>query len=278
MPFPYGLQGTQKGSRGFVFSCAVSFLCHGALFTALIVAPDLSSDRRISAAVIDVNLVALPPEAFEPAGRSQKTNIAGRPSPPQETTRATVARGRDKPDAVGLGPRKYRVKRSLKRQTFKTARILKRTISQIEKKVEQSRAKPVVKAIDRLKQTVGKDTPTRGDNQGATGQDASGPGERRLLELMDIYRAEIGYQIRRNWVLSDHLAGGREDLAAWLGIEIGSDGHISKIWFEARSGDRYFDDQAYKAVQKANPLPPLPEGYSRPYFRVGLRFTPEGPE
>ncbi len=93
---------------------------------------------------------------------------------------------------------------------------------------------------------------------------------------MEIYKAEIPHQIQKNWSFSKQLAGGRADLVAWLVIEVRPDGAISDIWFEKRSGNRYFDDQAFKAVRKSNPLPPLPNGYTRPYFNVGLRFTPSG--
>jgi len=93
---------------------------------------------------------------------------------------------------------------------------------------------------------------------------------------MDIYKAEIPYHIQNNWVFSERLAGGQTDLVAWLVIEIRPDGSIRDIWFEKRSGNRYFDEQAHKAVMKSDPLPPLPRGFTRPYFNVGLRFTPSG--
>jgi colicin import membrane protein len=72
------------------------------------------------------------------------------------------------------------------------------------------------------------------------------------------------------------LTGGRTDLEAVLVIKIMPNGEIQDIWFEKKSGNSYFDDSVYKAVKKSNPLPPLPKDYQRPFYNVGLVFTPSG--
>jgi colicin import membrane protein len=54
------------------------------------------------------------------------------------------------------------------------------------------------------------------------------------------------------------------------------DGEVRDVWFEKKSGNAYFDDSAFKAVKKANPLPQLPKGYLRPFYNLGLIFTPSG--
>jgi colicin import membrane protein len=53
-------------------------------------------------------------------------------------------------------------------------------------------------------------------------------------------------------------------------------GEIKDIFFTDRSGNSYLDESAYKAIVKSNPVDPHPEGISKPYVNVGLRFTPEG--
>jgi colicin import membrane protein len=80
--------------------------------------------------------------------------------------------------------------------------------------------------------------------------------------------------INRNWAFSEHMTHRRFNLEAILVIRIQSSGHISDVWFEKKSGDKYFDDSAYKAVIKSNPLPSLPSGHGT--YKVGLRFTPSG--
>ena len=268
----YQLPGMENESRRLFFSCTISFFCHLVFFGALIMVPGFKPDRRFSPSVIDVSLIALSSAAIKPAPGKQNNSIAKRPA----ESKTTVTSDREYSDAVSIAPKKYRIKKSLKKRTFRSSKVLKHAISRIEKKIEQSRAEPVVKAIDRLKQKIGETAAVKNDLEGSGVQDTSRGLKKRALELMDIYKAEIPYYIQKNWVFSEQLAGGRNNLVAWLVIEIRPDGNIMDIWFEERSGNRYFDDQAYKAVKKSNPLPPLPEGYSRPYLNVGLRFTPSG--
>jgi colicin import membrane protein len=65
-------------------------------------------------------------------------------------------------------------------------------------------------------------------------------------------------------------------LEAVLAIKILRNGEIEDIWFDKKSGNVYLDDSAYKALVKSNPLPPLPNDYMRPYYKIGLRFGPKG--
>ncbi len=101
-----------------------------------------------------------------------------------------------------------------------------------------------------------------------------GAGGKKTLELRDIYRPQIPYYIKKNWVFSEQLAGGRTDLEAMLVIKIMANGDITDIWFEKRSGNSYLDESAYKAIKKSSPLPPLPKGNDS--YDVLLGFTPEG--
>ncbi|MBW1940834.1 MAG: TonB C-terminal domain-containing protein, partial [Deltaproteobacteria bacterium] len=110
---------------------------------------------------------------------------------------------------------------------------------------------------------------------GRPGFGAAGRHIRSRIE--EIYRNEIMYHIQQNWAFSDQLAGGRTDgLMAFLGIKIMPNGEIREIWFDTRSGNRYFDESVYKAVRKSNPLPPLPEEFSMPFYNIGFKFTPSG--
>ena len=274
--------GMENEPRRLVFSYTISFFCHLAFFTDLIMVPDLKPDRKFSQSVIDVSLITLPSTVIKPAASRKDADIAKMSAESKKrkalaiSSKATAAKDRKYSNAVSITPKKRKIKKSLKKRTFRSSKVLKYAISRIEKKIEQSRAEPVVKAIDRLKQKIGETDAARNDPGDPGTQDTPEKPQKRALELMDIYKAEIPYYIQKNWVFSEQLAGERDDLVAWLVIEIRPDGNIRDIWFEERSGNRYFDDQAFKAVQKSNPLPPLPEGYSRPYFNVGLRFTPSG--
>lgn len=92
--------------------------------------------------------------------------------------------------------------------------------------------------------------------------------------ISDIYKAQISYQIERNWAFSANLAGDRKDLRTILVITILPSGEIQNPRYEQRSGNSFLDQSAFNAVMKSNPLPPLPRGLSE--YTIALVFTPTG--
>lgn len=68
----------------------------------------------------------------------------------------------------------------------------------------------------------------------------------------------------------------RSDLETILVIRIARDGKIVDTRFEKRSGDPLLDRSAMRAVQKASPLPPLPDGFRENFMELGIRFMPGG--
>ena len=272
----YGMGAAENEQRILSIALAISMVFHVVLFAALVYVPGQDRYRSFAPSVINVSIVALPSPQSLPSKESvevgdKRVPISRSKSVPKENEAASKA--------VSVAPSKYKPKTSLKKKTFKASTVVKHAISKIEEQVEQSRAEPVTRAIDSLRRTVGDTEKNRVDGSDQTASirsDASGMQGQRASELMDIYKAEIPYHIQNNWVFSEQLAGGHTDLVAWLVIEIRQDGSLRDLWFEKRSGNRYFDEQAFKAVKKSDPLPPLPKGYSRPFFNVGLRFTPSG--
>ncbi len=89
------------------------------------------------------------------------------------------------------------------------------------------------------------------------------------------YYILIWERIKAEWVFPQALIheSGLETIIA-LGIR--QDGEIVKISFEKKSGNSYLDESALRAIKKANPLPPLPEGLQERYLEVGVRFNPQG--
>jgi len=202
------------------------------------------------------------------------------------------------PDTISVAPKKKTVKTktSLKKKTFQSAQVIKRAVKRIEKKNEVSRPNTVKQAIDRLRSEVkktevdqvkkkvdsddeketagGGGIGIQGDGSGIPGQ--PGAMSRLVLEKIDLYKLEIAYHIEKKWAFPEQFAGDRTDLEAVLVIKILPNGEIRDIWFEKKSGNSYFDESALKAVKKSNPLPPLPKEYRRPFYNVGLVFTPSG--
>ncbi len=287
----YLLHGKENAHlRKIVLAFAVSIICHLIFFLILIFAPSHKPDKKFSPSVIDVRMVTFSEQ--EAASLSSRQTALKSEAP--VTKQIQVQDHGVSPHAgfkVDQKPSKEvsvtskKIKRSLKKKTFKSSRIVKSAIARIEKKVEESRPDPLTKAIDRLRDKVGK-TGANDRLKHKVGKDADGHGAglagrtgaatKRTLELIDIYRVEIAYQIQKNWAFSEQLAGGRKDFMASLVFKVMPTGEIRDIFFTDRSGNRHLDESAYKAIQKSNPVTPHPEGVIKPFVEVGLRFTPEG--
>jgi colicin import membrane protein len=281
----------------------LSIVGHALMIMALLLTPRFSWQRSYTPKVINVSMVSLdsltggapvqkPPVAKKPAKPITKprTSVA-KPAPTQNTVKLPATKPKPKttpkpPQAVSpqqepqtpdlsLAPSKPKPKRSLKKRTYKPSRVIKQALTRIEEDVDASRPKPVSDAIDRLKKEIDEGAPAQSASAPLGGSGGSSEGK-VSAEIIAVYNAEIAYQIQKNWAFSEQLAGGRSDLETLMVISIRPDGEISSIEYNKRSGNQYLDDSAFKAVKKANPLPPLPKGYFRSEYTIGLRFTPQG--
>jgi len=160
----------------------------------------------------------------------------------------------------------------MKKKTFKAEKAIQNALKDVEKRAETTPPDPMAKTLEDLRQKVEEGPPGTGAPEGV----GEGEGGNRALDQMDIYKVEIAYVIQQNWAFSEPMVGGRKDLEARLVIKILPEGQIGDLFFETKSGNAYFDDSVYKAVKKSDPLPALPKGYRKPFYMVGLRFTPAG--
>ena len=288
----YLLHVMEEEPRALFFTFAVSTILHLIFFAALIFVPGPKPYKHFSPSVINVRMVALPAyDATQGSGgeiaikqqkqvpRQKKAQVSGK-------LKKAAVRITDKSSkAVSIAPKSKKIKKSLKKKTFKASKVVKSAIAAIEKKVEESRPDPVAEAIDRLR--------TKVEKSGGIGQPGhkagknsvrpraglmggAGAGGKHAQELINIYSVEIAYQIQKNWAFSESLAGGRTDLVVELAFTVMPGGEIKDIWFDTRSGNRYLDESAYKAVMKSNPVNPHPPGLSEKVVYVGLRFGPKG--
>ena len=274
-------RGTGNDPLALFLPFAVSLVCHVIFFAILIYFPiHAPYNKKFLQSVINVSMVTLPAQgsASGPAGQiALKSKIQS-----TQTKKAQVSQIPSK--TVSVAPKKDReIKESLKKKTFKPSKVVKSAITRIEKQVEDSRPNPVIEAINRLKSKVGsseaRDIGVKGEGQ--TGQQGGMPGGTLTtgylsLKPIDIYRVEIPYHIEKNWAFSEQFSGGDTDLVAVVVIKIMQSGEIQDIWFEKKSGNSYFDESAFKAVKKSDPLPELPKEYLKPYYNLGLIFTPSG--
>ncbi|GBC61526.1 hypothetical protein DENIS_2488 [Desulfonema ishimotonii] len=155
---------------------------------------------------------------------------------------------------------KTRKPEKLKQQVVKPEAVRTESIRDAVSKIR----KKVVRDIARS----GKKPGTPYGRPGGTGKGGTGG------SINDVYKAQLRYKIEQNWIFSEQLAGISRDLRSIVSIRVLPDGSIADIWFERRSGNDYLDDSAYRAVVKADPLPPLPSEYSE--YTFSLRFSPAG--
>ena len=270
---------------------AVSFACHVAFFVMMHFLPALRPEKKRSLPpAVSVTMVSLP-QAEAPRAA---------PAAPAETTASRVQPAPTKPTEppkpempapempVPKTPPVPKTKQSLKKQTYRSSKVVDSAISRIEEKVEQEaqqRPDPLQEALDRLREQVESsqrtspaDQPSKETDVSARAGTVGGSAEGALkeLELIDIYRMEIAWRVQKNWAFPDRLAGNGDDLVVELAFTVLPNGEIRDVWFDKRSGNRYLDESAKRAVLKANPVAPFPKGVAKSLITVGLRFTPEG--
>ena len=275
------------GEKRLVYwAFGLSFMIHLAVFGGFLASQKHKSGLMPKTSVINVSLVATPQKAARSNAVVKKAVTAPKPkaSKKNETRKKTVKVApqpvKKKPVVSTSGKPKV----SLKKKTFKAAKVKKSALKDIEKKVEKSSSEQLNSALDRIKAKVEEQEveKTLESEEGAQTQPAAGTGREgtgqggRIGELIDIYRVEIAFQIQKNWAFPDQLAGGRTDLQTLLVFKVMPNGEIRDLFFTDRSGNSHFDESAYRAVMKSNPVDPHPAGIIRPYVQMGLRFTPEG--
>lgn len=270
--------GKRNGSRGFFLFFTVSFIGHLVVFAFFVLLPDVAPAKKFAPSVINVSLVSIPSQGALPRSSSKATLKA-----PKQRFSPKVSP--DSKKKVSVAPVKRKPKKSLKKKTFKSTKVIKQAISSLEKKVEDSRPPSLMEALDKLKRRVEETDPAERLRKEAV-ESLAGKGSEfgddaltnrhRIFGTMQIYNTEIKYHIQKNWVFSEEFAGSKTDLETTLGINILPSGEITDIWFDKKSGNAHLDDSAYKALVKSNPLPPLPEEYTRPDYKIGFRFGPKG--
>ncbi|MCX5820577.1 MAG: TonB family protein [Deltaproteobacteria bacterium] len=97
------------------------------------------------------------------------------------------------------------------------------------------------------------------------------PGDADMNAKMRAYYAMIWSRIKGKWALPQGILPG-EQLETVIDVTILRSGAVMEMNFEKRSGNRYFDESALKAIRKASPFPPLPAWISDGSLGLGIRF------
>ncbi len=281
-------------SRTWLFLYIVSICLHLVFFLALIFFQNVSVPGRLPPA-IRVSLVPFVSETRGKASPAGKKEISGK----KIVKKPEIKHAKKKAIAIAKPEKKIRVKsipdlkikakknvkknvkpekvvkkpkRSLKEKTYRASKVIENARENIKKNIEKKEKNALEKAFSRLQEKVSKEG---NSNFGVSGKSSStGRLEKGDVKAIDIYNMELMYRIQQNWAFNDILAGNDKHLEVRVIVKILKDGSVRDIWFETRSGNRYLDESALRAIKKSIPLPELPRGYSS--YDIGLRFTPSG--
>lgn len=84
------------------------------------------------------------------------------------------------------------------------------------------------------------------------------------------YFEKISRIVRDSWSLPGDLRN--KGFKTVLSININRDGTIESLWLEKGSGNKFYDESAFRAINKVNPLPPLPKAWKEESIDLGFNF------
>ena len=143
-------------------------------------------------------------------------------------------------------------------------------------KKEETGKPAIQKAINALRQKESPMTQATPSTQPPVATTAPAPGnlpQAPARSRINEYYESIQSRVKGNWIwiLPPSLRP-KDNVVTIIEVKILSNGAVERLNFEKRSGNRYVDDSAMKAVQKSIPFPPFPEGMIDSYIEIGLRF------
>lgn len=128
-------------------------------------------------------------------------------------------------------------------------------------------------AVDQLREMLRETTVAANTLQNQSSRPAqTGSPQRSKNVLERQYYASVFNALQPHWKLPGHKIWD-PDLSAIVVVHIGSNGDITRRYFEQRSGDRIFDQFVLKALQQGSPLPAIPTALGKRELEIGLKFT-----
>jgi len=170
----------------------------------------------------------------------------------------------------------------LKPQTAPSAIILRKPVETTAavplKKAEvlKKQSPSVERALDEIRnkvQAAPKTLPATGNQavQTDTKQSDQAAGQADTSQRLDSYYAEIWAKVRGQWSMPQGILP-QGNIETVINAKILRNGTVVDVSFERKSGNRYFDDSAIRALKKASPLPQLPSWVRGNSIEIGIRF------
>lgn len=266
-----------QDTRKVFWMFAVSAVCHLVFFALMMFMPSsFTSSHRMAPRAISVDLVSLPagePAPTPPVPEAKPAPVVKQETPPPEAVPIPTP----KPDPVPIAPKPkpQKVVKSLKKKTLKKDKIKKTVVQKPAPPPSKPRQSKVSKAIESMRSKVATQEKARATSGTGT-TTGGGSGGAAVLSRIQNYKIEAAIAVSQNWAFSRQLAAADEQLETLIRFRILPNGDIADIEIVQPSGNRYLDESAFRAVKKASPVAPHPEGVSRPFIEVGVRATPAG--
>ena len=211
----------------------ISLLIHTVVLSVIFFAPSLPSPRWTFGPVYSVNLVSLSEVLQERKAQSAISREINQTIPGEYSSIL-----KKRPDTVPAVP-------------------IKRLHSQRKQ----------VSSVDRAIEDIRRKVNTEINPPGPASQTDNAESNAK----MNVYYSLIWSRIRGKWMLPQGILP-RENIEAIIQAKILRNGTVVDLSFEKRSGNRYFDESAMKAIKKASPFPPLPDSIRDNNIDVGIRF------
>ena len=271
----------------------ISVFIHGLVFCGMIFFQDSKLPKPMPS-VIQIDLVSFFPEPVseEPAKaeeNSQKQGVPGKVKSIKKKSRkiptikpdiSLKTKPKNLKDLMAIQEKKKKelekkkekkpAKKEKSKKEINPDKTLEAAKEKLEEKVKDQALDRIAQVLSRLKKKVKAQGKTR---EGAKKGSYAGYGKKGYKPI-DLYKMVLGSTIEQNWVFNDILARMDQNLEVRILIKILKSGEIRDIIYETRSGNRYLDESAKKAIKKSNPLPQLPAGMSS--YDVVVIFTPKG--
>jgi len=146
---------------------------------------------------------------------------------------------------------------------LKKAEVLKKQTSSVERALDEIRNKV---------QSEPKAAPAASNQRAqADNSHADQAGQADAGLRLDSYYTEIWAKIRGQWSMPQGILP-QGNIETVINAKILRNGTVVDVGFERKSGNRYFDDSAIRAIKKASPLPPLPSWVRGANIEIGIRF------
>jgi colicin import membrane protein len=256
---------------------AVSVILHLAVLSAAIFLSGVFQTREDEDVVYEVDLVSMPalsPQAQAAASSKSESVI-------QESTPAKKAVPIEE-KKIPIPSEKTPVKKPVAKKEEATQNNVEVAIARLQKKVKAEGGEHLDQAISDLEKKnkseeghLGNALARLQSKTGEPGTKSGIPSNSRVQDVaLQIYKGQITAQIYSNWSYPTAISN-KKGLEAIVILKVSEDGKIIESpAFKKKSNNPIFDQSVLKAIEKSNPLLPLPEGRGS-YEEIEVKFNLE---